>query len=53
MKHMKSKNNFQFPSRMPGYGSSTAFAKGKTKPPKAIYITPLDAISSEERCSEN
>jgi hypothetical protein len=33
---------------MPGYRSFTAFAKGKTKPPKAIYTTPLNAISSEE-----
>jgi len=38
---------------MPGYESSSALAKGKTKPPKAIYITPLNAFLSEERCSEN
>ena len=51
---MKSKNNFQFSSRMPEYGSScTALAKGETKQAKAIYVTPLNAISSDERCSEN
>ena len=39
---------------MPEYGSScTALAKGETKQAKAIYVTPLNAISSDERCSEN
>ena len=39
---------------MPEYGSScTALAKGKIKQAKAIYVTPLNAISSDERCSEN
>jgi hypothetical protein len=51
--YIKGKSNFQFPSRMPGYGNFTALAKGKTKPAKAIYITPLNAVSSVEHCSEN
>jgi hypothetical protein len=39
---------------MPEYRSScTALAKGKIKQAKAIYVTLLNAILSEERCSEN
>jgi hypothetical protein len=47
--NVTSKMTFQFPSRIPGHGSFTALAKGKTKPHKAICITPLNVSLSEER----